>query len=37
MNYPKLPKLSIKALAIAISLGVIVAVVIYQVQIRGLI
>lgn len=37
MDYSKLPKLSIAALALAAALGVIAAVIVYQAQIRGLI
>ncbi len=37
MDYSKLPKLNITALALAAILGVIVAIIVYQAQIRGLI
>ena len=37
MDYSKLPKLSIAALALAAALGVIAAIIVYQAQIRGLI
>ncbi|MBI2019067.1 trypsin-like peptidase domain-containing protein [Candidatus Daviesbacteria bacterium] len=37
MDYSKLPKLNLKAMAAAIALGIIVAVALYQAQIRGLI
>lgn len=37
MDYPKLPKLNISGLVIAIVLGVVVAVGLYQAQIRGLV
>ncbi len=36
MDRLKLPRLNLTGLAIAIALGVVVAVVIYQAQIRGL-
>lgn len=37
MDYSKLPKLNLSGLAIAVALGVVVAVGLYQAQIRGLI
>lgn len=37
MDYPKLPKLNLSGLFIAVALGIIVAVGLYQAQIRGLI